>query len=225
MKLSKSALGMICLIAWSATPALADIRSKDPKDLYTMRFTQVAQDKVVLELCGPKGCNPVGPASYQFDENEVTALRDQEKFEKITKEIATPLLWLGGPAFGAINGAQSARVAITVSEKFAPKLLEKLTAKYGKQVTYKLIKGGMVTFDIVKYGVTAIEIADEFFEPGLNTAALQVLSDDALNGKDVMVDYSIQRMAKHMAASITERQNARALTQEQKDDPQFNWPI
>jgi hypothetical protein len=59
----------------------ADIRSKDPKDPYSIRFVQISSTQEEMRLCGPtepEDCKLLGVITKSWNQNDLAELRGRE---------------------------------------------------------------------------------------------------------------------------------------------------
>jgi hypothetical protein len=205
--------------------ARSDVRSKNPEDPYSLRYSKVAKGRTVLELCGPKGCRALGPIEFDLDQKEIGDLKAREKFQYYTNEAAGPILWITLPASGWIRGVASAKFTLKVTGKILPFVTKKLYEKFGEKATIKgvgIVSAGTNVAQMVPF---TSHIVDEFYNSDENAAALEALSDKAMSGDEVHVDFSIEQLARHLEAEMIEKQRAKEFDEEEKDNPQFGWPI
>jgi hypothetical protein len=197
---------VFALVGTAAHFSKADIRSNDPKDPYSLRYSQVGEERTVLELCGPDGCRALGPVTMDLSPDEIEALRKKEKFFYRAREVAGPLLLISFPAMGAVRGVLTIKLVLTAGEKRLPQIMAKLYEKFGKDVTIKWVKRSGVTYSIGRHALEGYMLYDKVMNPASDKAALEALSPDAIAGKDVHVDFSVEQLARVLEADLYARQ-------------------
>ncbi len=203
----------------------ADVRSKDPKDLNSIRYSKGPHGTTVLELCGPKGCRALGPVQLVLDKKEIDDLRMRETFQYYSNKSLDPVLLIAMPAAGAIRGVISAKITLAVAEKYLPYVTSKLFEKFGTRLVVNSMSAASATVNAVEMGALGYELTEELFNSEENKVAREALSDRALDGEDIHGDFSIEQLARHLEAELVEKQMAKDLVEEQKENRQFDWPM
>lgn len=218
-------LGLISISARS------DVRSKNPQDPYSLRYSKVGSGRTVLELCGPKGCRALGPIELDLDQEQIDGLRDQEKFQYYNNEVAAPVIWIALPGSGVVRGVAGAKFTLKVSEKILPFITRKLYEKFGTKATLEGVKIVSSGVNVAQMVPMTSHIVDEFMNSDENKAALEVLSDRAIHGDEVHVDFSIEQLARHLEAELVDAQKVKEMVEEKKDKvkdgtyPYLDWQL
>ncbi|MFL5812908.1 MAG: hypothetical protein ACJ763_04975 [Bdellovibrionia bacterium] len=211
--------------------ARSDVRSKDPKDPYSLRYSKVAKGRTVLELCGPKGCRVLGPIELDLDSEEIDGLRNQEKYQYYSNEVAAPVVWIALPGSGIVRGVAGAKFTLKVTEKILPFVTKKLFQKFGTEATLTGVKVVSSGVNVAQMVPMTRRIVDEFMNTDQNKAALEVLSDRAVHGDEVHVDFSIEQLARHLEAEFNDSQKIKELIEEKKEKekdgtyPYLDWQL